>query len=87
MKLSKLFNETKWGWAARGEKPPEVEPEPEVSPEEQRRIHDKRLKAKQLRRAKRSWMKPRDVADELLKKQADARSARHKASGKFFPEE
>jgi hypothetical protein len=87
MKLSELFNETKWGWATRGEAPPAAKPKPEVSPEEQRRIHDTRIKDKQRRKARRAWMPETDVADELLQKQADARRARHKASGKFFPED
>lgn len=81
MKLSKLF-ENKWGWAARGEEPPPVEPKakPELTPQQRR----ERLKEKERQRRRRSWMPKVDVADELLKKQA-ANAAR--ARKPFFPED
>ena len=62
-----MFNEAKWGWAARGEAPPPKKQGP--SAEESQRIHDKRLKEKVLKQKQRGWMEPTDVGAELLEKQ------------------
>jgi hypothetical protein len=67
MKLTNLFNETKWGWAAKGEAPPpkKAPPTKEESALEQKR----RRKEKKKSQIDRAWAEPKDVGDELMAKQ------------------